>query len=75
MKWTSVKDDLPPIGKRVMVCGVRGGINIGRRYDDDATVKIEASGTYRGITHWADMPKGPNDAQRKPKRTLDRGYQ
>lgn len=59
MNWISVKDKLPPIGRRVMVCGARGGINIGRRYDDDATVKIEASGTYRRIKFWAEIPKPP----------------
>lgn len=61
MKWIDVKDKAPGLGERILICGPKGGINIGRRHYEDVNdlVTIEASGSDRKITHWMPLPTPP----------------
>ena len=61
-EWISVKDKKPEVGVRVMVCGKRGGINIGRLdYPEDEYICAEKGHCYRGYTHWMPLPEPPKE--------------
>ena len=61
-EWISVKDKKPEVGVRVMVCGKRGGINIGRLdYPEDEYICVEKGHCYRGYTHWMPLPEPPKE--------------
>lgn len=65
MNWISVKDKKPPLGERVLVCGKRGGINIGRLdYEDADDICIEKGNCYRGYTHWMPLPNLPEGVKK-----------
>lgn len=63
MKWISVKDKVPAPGERVLACGPKGGINIGRRHyaDIDTIMTMESSGVDRKFTHWMPLPDPPKN--------------
>lgn len=60
-EWISVKDQPPELGERVFVCGIRGGVNIGKRHfaETDNIAVLEKSNTSRSFTHWMPLPKPP----------------
>ena len=60
-EWISVKDQPPELGERVFVCGIRGGVNIGKRHfaEIDNIAVLEKSNASRSFTHWMPLPKPP----------------
>ena len=65
MKWIDVKKQKPPVWERVLVCGIRGGINIGRLdHEEDDKVCIEKGNVYRGYTHWMPLPEHPKGVRK-----------
>lgn len=59
-EWISTKDREPEIGERVLICGRKGGINIGRLdFKGDECILVEKGHCYRGYTHWMPLPDPP----------------
>ena len=58
-KWISVKDKLPTIGQRVIVCRKDGRVEQGVRNPNDWW-KVFGANT-RDVTHWMPMPEPPKE--------------
>ena len=55
MKWISVEDELPPLQRKVLVCGERGTMRVSFRSDEYGPEEWDWK-QWR-ITHWTELPR------------------
>ena len=60
-EWISVKDEVPELGRRILICGKNGGINIATRHFEgvDNEAQVSCSSAQRRFTHWMPLPEPP----------------
>lgn len=58
-EWVSVKDNIPDIGKRVLVCIGREFVLVGSRFEGSRWVDQRGEFYARSVTHWAELPEPP----------------
>jgi len=59
--WVSVSDQLPELGKLVMIC-IGGFISIGQRFERNRWADLAGEFYARSITHWMPIPAGPGSS-------------
>ena len=64
-KWISVEERLPDVGEKVMVCGVKNGMQVGTfrmitRYGKNRRWWWK-NDTILEVTHWMPMPEPPKE--------------
>lgn len=64
-KWISVEERLPNVGEKVMVCGVKNGMQVGtfRRISRYGQNRIWwwKNDTILEVTHWMPLPESPKE--------------
>lgn len=67
-EWISVKDRVPEKHKKVLWCGVKGGLFIGEYHDPflcGAVIAKDSRGHFRDVTHWMPLPELPKESDIK----------
>lgn len=61
--WINVKEEIPKIGERVLMCGAKGGIYIGKRTIEskDDKAQADSNGRWRIFAYWMPLPEPPED--------------
>lgn len=65
LKWISVEERLPNVGEKVMVCGVKNGMQVGAFRGISRLGKnrkwLWKKDTILEVTHWMPLPEPPKE--------------